>query len=95
MAIYRCTGCDHDTNTTFVDMIADRGPLACTVIRCVGRYVPDAINVVEHGCAYDSAPDDVRAFVEFAIARNAECAGRALVSRSVPVHEQQAREATA
>jgi hypothetical protein len=77
MAIYRCTGCDHDTNTTFVDLIADRGPLGCTVIRCAGRYVPDLVNVVERGCAYDSASDDVRGYVDRAIARNGERAAGA------------------
>jgi hypothetical protein len=70
MPIYRCSGCEHSTNTTFVELIADRGPNACTVVRCVGRYVPDAVNVVERGCAYDTASNDVRDFVDYAIAHN-------------------------
>jgi hypothetical protein len=67
MAIYHCTGCDHSTNTTFVDMIADRGA-NLTVIRCGGRYVRGgAVNEVERGCGYDTLAADIREHVDRAI----------------------------
>jgi hypothetical protein len=57
MALLTCTGCNSQTNTTFVDYFNDRGE-AGTVKKCVGRYVAGKINVVEEGCDYATATDE-------------------------------------
>jgi hypothetical protein len=66
VALLQRLGCDHQTNTVFVDVAANHSN-GSTVRGCARRYTGRVLNQIKRGCAYDAADDFIRTRVDRAI----------------------------